>query len=134
VLVLVLVVMLVHGWSSAANLEGHVTAGAQMIAEALMRRGEPKAPSLDVVQEMLPGFGHLESLRIHARCRVLGQTLSELNLRGRTGASIVAIARGKQGILTPRGDEVLREDDEVALTGSQEAVESARKLLEESVT
>ena len=47
-------------WRSAANLEGHVHAGAAMILEVLARQSrEAQPPTLDAVRELLPGLGDL---------------------------------------------------------------------------
>jgi CPA2 family monovalent cation:H+ antiporter-2 len=59
-----------------------------------------------------------------------GSTLSETALRGRTGATVVAISRGEDVVLVPDGHEVLEAGDVLALAGTTEAVEAARLLLE----
>jgi CPA2 family monovalent cation:H+ antiporter-2 len=55
--------------------------------------------------------------------------LRELALRGRTGATVIAIRREPGETIYPSADEVLRKDDLVVLTGTQEAVEQAKQLL-----
>lgn len=57
-----------------------------------------------------------------------GKTLAELNLRGLTGATVIAITRGGVGIL-PTGKEPLQADDVLVLAGTHDAVEAARDLL-----
>jgi CPA2 family monovalent cation:H+ antiporter-2 len=61
-----------------------------------------------------------------------GRTLSEIALRGRTGATIMAISRGEEVVLVPDGHEVLQAGDVLALAGTSSAVEAARRLLEQS--
>lgn len=46
-----------------------------------------------------------------------------------TGATVLAIARGEDGVIVPTGHEVLEEGDILALAGSREAVEAATELL-----
>jgi CPA2 family monovalent cation:H+ antiporter-2 len=53
-----------------------------------------------------------------------------VNLRGRTGAMVLAIQRGDERIELPAASETLREGDVVVLGGSVEAVEAAAALLE----
>jgi len=60
-----------------------------------------------------------------------GQTLAELNLRARTGATVVAIGRGGDTAVLPTGHERLTHRDTLAVSGSAEAVERARALLVE---
>jgi CPA2 family monovalent cation:H+ antiporter-2 len=129
-----LVVLGIAFWRSAANLQGHVRAAAQVIVEALARqaRGGSDPARHDALAEMrrlLPGLGEPEPLRLDGRCPAVGQTLSQLDLRGRTGATVLAIGRGEASVLVPSAGEVLRAGDVLALAGTREAVEAARTLL-----
>ena len=56
--------------------------------------------------------------------------LTELELRGRTGATVIAISRGDDVVLVPDGHEALRLGDVLALAGTSDAIEAARALLE----
>ena len=53
----------------------------------------------------------------------------DLNLRGITGATVLAITRADEGSLVPTATEKLRPGDVLALAGTREAVEAARRLL-----
>jgi CPA2 family monovalent cation:H+ antiporter-2 len=68
-------------------------------------------------------------MRVEGSSEAAGQTLGSLNLRGRTGATVVALLKGDQRIAFPEAGESLAAGDLVALTGSHEAIESARGLL-----
>ncbi|MDQ3243499.1 MAG: TrkA C-terminal domain-containing protein, partial [Gemmatimonadota bacterium] len=60
------------------------------------------------------------------------RSLAELNIRGLTGATILAITRrGDSGakVMVPTGKERLRDGDVLALAGSTEAVNAAKELL-----
>ena len=118
-------------WRRAAALEGHVRAGAEIIAEALQRvsRGE-RSVSMGDVQALLPGLGEIASYPIGADCPSVGRSLSELDLRGRTGATVVAISRPGGNVLLPEGNERLRAGDLLGITGSHSACAAARELLE----
>ncbi|MEO8215319.1 MAG: TrkA C-terminal domain-containing protein, partial [Myxococcales bacterium] len=50
------------------------------------------------------------------------------DLRGHTGASVIAIQREGQAVF-PAGGDVLRAGDTLLLTGTSEAVDAARQLL-----
>jgi len=58
-----------------------------------------------------------------------GKTLAELDLRSRTGATIVAVERGGETTTLPTGHEQLAHGDVLAVSGSEEAISRARTLL-----
>ncbi|NPD25942.1 cation:proton antiporter [Corallococcus exiguus] len=123
-------------WKSATNLQGHMRAGAQVIVEALAAqshaKGDEDEPSQDVlhgVRQMLPGIGEPESVALGESSAAVGRTLAELNLRGMTGATVLAIRRGEAGVLVPTAQEVLRAGDILALAGTHEAIDAAKGVL-----
>jgi len=129
----VLVTLGVALWRTATNLEGHVRAGAQMVLEVLAAQSRAPRPSqsiaLEQVDQLLPGLGAPESLQLAAASPAAGKTLSELNLRGLTGATVLAIQRGDAGHSFPSAHEVLQAGDVLALAGTEESIEAARALL-----
>ena len=90
-----------------------------------------EVPSLEALRTVLPGLGDLKPIPIADQSPARGKTLAELNLRGRTGASVVAIRRGENSILVPTGREALKAGDVLALAGTHEAIERARSVLQE---
>jgi CPA2 family monovalent cation:H+ antiporter-2 len=120
-------VMTVVFWRSARNLEGHVRAGAEVIAEALAResRGDQGAP-LAQIDELVPGIGHPVVVRLGERH---AGKLRDLKLRTRTGATVIAVRRGEESIVSPGPDQRLQPGDLLVLVGTGEAVEAARALL-----
>ncbi len=133
--VLLLILVGIIFWRRAANLEGHVQAGAQMIGEALARRRQEESTqgggnSLQLVQNMLPGMGSLYSVRLEPGSHAIGKTLGELRLRGLTGASVLALTRNGD-VMIPQAQDSLEEGDVLALTGTHEATEAAQRLLVE---
>jgi CPA2 family monovalent cation:H+ antiporter-2 len=137
---LLLLILGIAFWRGATNLHGHVRAGAQTIVEAIVTQAhkgaatvsQPAPASLDEVHRLLPGLGEPTPLRIQLTSPALGKSLAELNLRGITGATVLAITRGEQGLLIPTAQEVLQAGDILALAGSHEAIAAAAKLLTES--
>jgi CPA2 family monovalent cation:H+ antiporter-2 len=81
------------------------------------------------LQALLPGLGEIASHPIDAQCPSVGRSLSELDLRGRTGANVVAISREGGSVLLPEGNERLRAGDLLGITGSHAACDAARTLL-----
>jgi CPA2 family monovalent cation:H+ antiporter-2 len=120
-------------WRSARDLQGHVRAGASMIVEALaVTREHPASPATGImadVRQLLPGIGELTQADIGAGDAAAGRTLAQLNLRGLTGASVVALCRGDERLVLPEGHEQLQVGDVLALTGSQRAITAAAAVL-----
>jgi monovalent cation:H+ antiporter-2, CPA2 family len=136
VLLALLVALGVFFWRSAADLEGHVRAGAQMIVEVLAAQArttkEPSAGSeleLSDVDRVLPGLGAPVPVLIEKGSPVVGKTLADLNLRGATGATVLVITRGSQALVVPTATEELRAGDVLALAGTKDAVEAAKSLI-----
>jgi len=122
---------------SMTELEGHVRAGAALIVEVLARQSAeprdagapPPAPHLHEVVALLPGFDAVKPIALPAGAPAIGKSLAELDLRARTGASVLAITRGGGGAANPSPHEALQEGDVLALTGSDEALIAAREVL-----
>jgi CPA2 family monovalent cation:H+ antiporter-2 len=133
---LLLAIVVYALWRSTADLQGHVRAGASALAEALARRargaGAAEASAdVGVVRALLPGLGEPEDARISSACFACNRTLSELDLRGLSGATVLAIARDGRSIVLPAASEALRAGDVVTLAGTHDAIASARRLLEQ---
>jgi len=114
---------------SIADFEGHVRAGSELVLE-LISRPRPTV-TLDQVQTILPGFDGVTPLALAAESPAVGRSLADLDLRARTGATVLAIARGDGGVATPSPTEPLRAGDVLALAGSEDAIAAARRVLAE---
>ena len=122
-------------WRSATNLQGHVRAGTQVILDALVaqsRSGQPAPSRLDDLRNLLPGIGEPRAVPVATGAPCVGRSLKELNLRGLTGATVLAIERGGGEVVFPTADEGLRENDVLVLTGTGEAVAAACELLSQT--
>jgi CPA2 family monovalent cation:H+ antiporter-2 len=131
----VLLALAVIFWRSAMSLEGHVRAGAQMVVEVLASQSFPEKPSpepqvLHQVDRLLPGLGAVVRYEVRATSPVAGRTLADLNLRGVTGATVLALQRGQTGLSIPDAHETLRAGDVLALAGTDEALAAARAMLD----
>src|SRR4051812_16125858 len=135
ILLLSLALLLVALLRSASELQGHVRAGAQVFLEALAAQsgldatGTPHAGDGHAVPTELPGLGNARAFRLAADSRVIGRTLRQLDLRGLTGATVIAIDREPADVIYPTADETLRPGDTLVVTGAAEAVEAAQELL-----
>jgi len=131
VLLFLIAVMVLATRRSITELHGHVRAGAALIVEVLARQSaedNTAAPHLAEVKAMLPGVDAVP-LVLAPGAPAVGKSLAELDLRAKTGASVLAITRGADGMSNPSPHEALREGDVLALTGSDAAMAAARELL-----
>jgi CPA2 family monovalent cation:H+ antiporter-2 len=60
---------------------------------------------------------------------VADRTLAELNLRGETGATVLAIVRQGEQVLVPSGHDRVRAGDVLAVAGSEDAIAAAREVI-----
>ncbi len=116
-------------WRSADNLQGHVRAGAEVVAELLRTQSSTPGELGAHVQAVLPGLGEVDSLHVTEDLPCCGRTLAEIDLRGRTGATVLAIDRADGPRIVPSASEPLKAGDTLALAGSREAVDRAIALL-----
>ena len=149
-LAFVAVVLVIGIYRSATRLQDHAQAGAAIIVSALAKQmaAEPvlvggdadgeqaTAPSrrddqdvIASVHHMLPGLGDPVSVRLWANSPGVHSTLAQLNLRGLTGATVLAITRQGEPVMIPTGHEVLRDGDVLAIAGSHVAIAAAVELL-----
>ena len=146
-----LALLAVAAWRSAKNLEGHMRAGAELLVDAVRSRlpsehatVEMQVPTLDpslrsgqeewpdrftTATHMLPGIGAPLPFVIEAGHHAAGRTLKELEVRGRTGATVLGLARAGVGIAAPEKDERLAVGDTLVLVGTSDAVTAAMALL-----
>jgi CPA2 family monovalent cation:H+ antiporter-2 len=118
-------------WRGAADLQAHYKAGAQVIAEALSKASQSDE-SIHDVEQMLPGLGDISSVAVKESSPVIGKTLADLDIHGQTGALVVAIRRDAEGVIVPGGKVELRSGDVLALVGTEEAIESAKRIFTDS--
>ncbi len=144
VLAAILALLAVAAWRSATNLHGHVAAGSEILLSALRsslppeqataewavaQTAEYQADRFATATHLLPGMGTPMRLIIDPTHFAAGKSLAELALRGRTGATVLAITRGEEGIPAPSKSERLLPGDRLVLVGSQTATDAARRLL-----
>jgi CPA2 family monovalent cation:H+ antiporter-2 len=68
-------------------------------------------------------------LRVAAAHPLVGQTLAEANVRAQTGASVVAIMRGRELITNPEPRTMVRANDLVGLVGDGTQLHRAQEIL-----
>jgi CPA2 family monovalent cation:H+ antiporter-2 len=131
VLAVALAVLGLAFWRRARDLHGHVRASAHVILEVLATQtagdAEHAAPGTGVT---LPGITDWERVVVPPGSAAIGRSLAELELRGTTGATVLAIQRDREGLAVPDAHEPLRAGDVLAVAGSTEAMSAARAVLE----
>ncbi|MBD8527779.1 cation:proton antiporter [Pseudomarimonas arenosa] len=130
VLILLVLILGIALWRSATNLQGHVQAGSMAILDALGKRAPgagagSTALALEQVRELLPGLGDLRPYSVDQDSPAMGLSLGELDLRARTGATVLGLRRNDEFITEPDGETRLLVGDVLVLSGSQHAVREA---------
>lgn len=127
VLGLVMVVLTVVMW----RLMVRVHTKAQFALYETLNEPPLPHPSPDAV-DIPPLLRHAEllTLSITAKSAAAGRSIADLQLRVRTGASIVGIERGTEHLINPGAEEKICEGDAVLLIGSAEQIQKAKVMLE----
>ncbi len=142
-------------WRTAGRVDAQIRSGAQDLLELLARQsgpGGPRAkshqPVLEVTNEeqvtgdrsgaqgpttpasVMPGFDEVERQTLSDNTYAVGRTLATLDLRARTGATVIAIHHlAGNDVSIPTGHERLAAGDVLALAGPRDAIERACQLL-----
>lgn len=95
----------------------------QQINEALRR-------VMQQTQRLLALAGDIGEVRLTDTAAAVGQTLAELGLRAKTGATALVIVRSEVEHFSPPADFRLQAGDTILLTGEEPARQRARELLE----
>jgi CPA2 family monovalent cation:H+ antiporter-2 len=130
VIVAYLVVLAVAFWRTATDLDRHTRAGAELVVHVLGKQAHSGDTGMfETVRGMLPGLGTIVPVEVMPGSEAAGKTLGELNLRGRTGAIVVALSRGAHRDPAPTAATRVEAGDLLALTGSGSAIGLAAALL-----
>jgi CPA2 family monovalent cation:H+ antiporter-2 len=119
-------------WTRATDLQGHVRAVVQIVVSALAeqsRSGEANHDALKGLDGVFAGLGAPASVRLEATSHAAGRTLASLDLRGRTGATVLVVQRGEDKGHFPNAHEPLEAGDVLVVAGTSDAIESARRLV-----
>jgi CPA2 family monovalent cation:H+ antiporter-2 len=128
---LVLAAIGAYLWKRAGLLEDEFESGVDHIASVLSRHTAEEAEETLFDPSLLPGLDVVVRTVLAPSDGAVDRTLTELDLRARSGATVVAIHREENDLVLPTGRERLLAGDVLALTGTRESVEKARALLVE---
>jgi TrkA domain protein len=99
---------------------------SEVLAELL---GAPRITErLARLREQVDGLA-TEGIRLSPGSRYAGATLGDAAIRSRTGASVVAVLRGDEMIVSPTPDFRFQAGDKLIVVGTQSGVDAVRDLL-----
>lgn len=110
-------------YKSDKSNDSRVVSGGERILDALSKQSYPDHDELDKI-----GLSDLVTVKV-TNAEIVTKSLAEINLRAKTGCSIISIQRGKQRLLFPKPEDLLLLNDKVQLSGDPEAISMAKKLL-----
>jgi CPA2 family monovalent cation:H+ antiporter-2 len=73
--------------------------------------------------------GTIETCYIAAGNAIIGQSIKEINLKARSGATILNIIRDNKTITNPPSDFIMQAADQIILFGSHSAIDLAAEIL-----
>jgi len=125
----VLAIIAIFLWKTAGSVNPELQSAAQQIASALARQTTREGEATITHEDLVPGLDRVVSLPIDGQASAAGRTLAELDLRAKTGATVIAIIRSGRRVLMPAGEARVSPGDTLALTGTPEAIERAHAIL-----
>lgn len=90
--------------------------------------GSQVSQALAAVEQQIEGLA-IDWVKIAKGSAMVGQTIAGSGVRGRTGASIVALVRGEQTIAAPGPDEQLESGDVAVAVGTPDGLRELRTML-----
>lgn len=83
------------------------------------------------LHDLLMAFEGIEItwMQMDDTCPLVGQSLAEVNLRAKSGASIVAMIRDNHLTANPKSGTVFQPGDRVGLIGEKDQIEAARRII-----
>ncbi len=101
------------------------------LSHMLKRKNQQKQSKYE---ELAPWDTHLVEINVTNgnEKSLAGKTLNENQIRQKFGINIVAIRRGSNVLLTPRGEEQILLGDELVVLGNDEQIDAFRQVIEDS--
>ncbi|HVY53159.1 MAG TPA: cation:proton antiporter [Gammaproteobacteria bacterium] len=74
-------------------------------------------------KELAPWDTHFVEIEVGDKSSFVNKTLGECKIRERYGVNVVAIYRGHQTILAPRGEEIILDNDKLIVLGNDDQID-----------
>lgn len=103
---------------------------AEVEIETILTRKNSPSNALDLSEKnkgILANDTRLVSVKADAPA--MSKSLHDIDIRNKTGATVISIERGEEMIVSPRGEEVLLKDDHLLLLGNTEQLNKAEHLI-----
>jgi len=114
-------------WRSGDPLDAHVRSATMVLLEALRSEEfDTHDPQVDALRHTL---GDAVYLRLNPGSPAIGRSLAELDVRAKTGVSVLAIVGNDGDARTMLPGTTLQAEDVLAVAGSKDAVEQACEAL-----
>jgi len=84
---------------------------------------------LDYTFKMAGRLQRLEEITVPRNSRVVGKSLAEIDFRARTGATVLAVYRYGEEMVSPQARTIIQEEDVLLIVGPQEAKQEVHLLL-----
>lgn len=88
-----------------------------------------KPTPMDMLRSALPAGGGIELVQINEGSPAAGHTLGELDIRRKTGATVLGIKRGEDTIPNPPASAKLLKDDFLIVMGGAEELRKLGRLV-----
>lgn len=116
-------------YRTAGRVAPQVRFSADQLVDLLARQTRDPTGATAVPEPGLLGLERAVGVTLDAGAYAVGRTLAGLDLRAATGATVVAIRSADAERRLPKGTEVLRAGDVLALAGQEAALAAAQALL-----
>ena len=92
-----------------------------------------KMPVTSSVRKKMGAYNvKIETMQISPDSTFAGQKLGDVHFRINTGANVIKVIRGHSSVTIPRSDYVMFPGDELIVVGTQEQLDSMRKMLSDA--
>ena len=113
-------------WRSSIRIYSKAQAA---IEETFAQAPEPRPPAAPAALPSLLREADLATVTLAANSAAVGKLICEVELRTRTGATIVGIERSGARIINPGPDEELQPGDQLLLLGARPQLDAAKSTL-----
>jgi len=127
VLLTSLIIPLVLAWKSATRWDTELTSSGLLVLQTIADQGLPEEQEDHTSR--LSGLSQLRRVTLGPDSFAVGQSLTELQLRSLTGASVIGIANDKTSFLVPSGERCFEVGDVLMVAGSVDDQDAAEGLL-----
>jgi K+/H+ antiporter YhaU regulatory subunit KhtT len=85
---------------------------------------------LDYTFKMAGRFQKIEEIKVNRYSPLVGRSLMEAEFRGKTGATVLAIYRNGEEIVSPRADTIIEVDDVLIMVSQPEMKDELHRMVD----